>query len=283
MNRVTDGTEIQFHTPGREDAVFPYVVVAGGITLTTGKEPPVMRRFNQHVLILTIEGAGVIHVGGRQRLAGPGTLVWLDTGRDYLHACAPRQKFWRYLWLGVQGFQLAELFTQVRAEQDPVTRLGDPLKTEGLISAMLDRLRTRSANLSAANSAEVATLLAVLLADRNLPPTASESLPDQRFKRLCDLLRGTLTQTWTAQAMADEAALSPLQLFRVFRSSTNQTPMAWLKKERINAAKPLLLDRGQKVRTVAEAVGYADPFHFSRDFRAIVGRSPRAFRADGGA
>lgn len=283
MGNVMDDTEVLFHTPGPTDAAFPYIVVAGGNTLTTRRDPPVMRRFNQHVLILTTEGAGVIDVGGRQRQVGPGTLVWLDTGRDYAHACAPRHKTWRYLWLGVQGFGLAELFGQIRAEQDPVTQLCDPQKTEAAMRTIQRRLRSRSTDLPAANSADVAAMLATLLADRKPAASTTDTVPDQRFDRLCALVRGTLTRPWTVQAMADAAALSPSQLFRIFRSSTNQTPMAWLKNERINAAKPLLLKPGNRVRVVAEAVGYTEAFHFSRDFRALVGRSPRAFCAAGGA
>jgi AraC family transcriptional regulator of arabinose operon len=277
-----DKTEILFHTPGATDAVFPYVVVAGGTTLTTAREPPVMRRFNQHLLILTLHGAGTIRVGGRQRLTGPETLAWLDTARDYAHGCAPGQREWHYLWLGLHGFGLAEIFSRIRADQDPLTRLLAPHAARDAMRAILHRLRHRSAGLEAGNSADVAALLASLLADRR-PTAEADLLAEPRLDQLRARLRGTLAQSWTIETIAEAAALSPSQLFRSFKASTSQTPMAWLKNERINAAKPLLLEGGNAVRTVAEAVGYADPFHFSRDFRAIVGRSPRAFRNSGGA
>lgn len=241
-----------------------------------------MRRFNQHVLILTLSGAGTIRVGGRNRVAGPETLAWLDTGRDYAHGCAPGQKDWRYLWLGLHGFGLAEIFGRIRADQDPLTRLSAPQAAQDTIHKVLCRLRQRSTGLEAGNSADCASMLANLLADRR-PTAGADLLAEPRLDRVRARLRGTLAQPWTIETMAEAAALSPSQLFRSFRASTGQTPMVWLKNERINAAKPLLLGGGNAVRTVAEAVGYADPFHFSRDFRAIVGRSPRAFRADGGA
>ena len=39
----------------------------------------------------------------------------------------------------------------------------------------------------------------------------------------------------------------------------------------------------RSIAAVAEAVGYPDPYHFSRDFRALTQRSPSLFRQEGGA
>lgn len=96
-------------------------------------------------------------------------------------------------------------------------------------------------------------------------------------------LRAGLARRWRVEEIARVAGLSASQLHRVFRAATGLSPMAWLRVERINAAKPLLMNPALPLAAVAEAVGYPDPFHFSRDFKALSGRSPRAFRQAGGA
>ena len=41
-----------------------------------------------------------------------------------------------------------------------------------------------------------------------------------------------------------------------------------------------LLDQGNlKVRQVAEQLGYADPYYFSRLFKSVVGMAPSHYRA----
>ncbi|MGC1952944.1 MAG: helix-turn-helix transcriptional regulator, partial [Gammaproteobacteria bacterium] len=51
-----------------------------------------------------------------------------------------------------------------------------------------------------------------------------------------------------------------------------------VQRARVEAAARLLKDPDCKVLDTAYALGYADPSHFSRAFRRIVGISPREFR-----
>ncbi|MCI5109767.1 MAG: AraC family transcriptional regulator [Marivita sp.] len=276
-------TTIWFHTPGPVEDVFPYQVVAGGEGVAERGEPPVSRRFHQHVLILTVEGTGLVRQAQRRRRADPGAMVWLDTKRGYAHGCHVSSEFWRYLWIGVQGFGLDRLFEQAVAGTNPVTGLSDPAAAARRLETVHWAMRDRDPHLAAANSAAVGALLAQILADRRRPLIEAE--PDSRLplERVMRQLRRAIRRPWRIADMAEIAALSPSQLHRVFRDETGLSPMVWLRRERINAAKPLLLDRSLTVRKVAESVGYPDPFHFSRDFKKLTGRAPIEFRAAGGA
>lgn len=273
---------IWFHTPGPTEAAFPYHVLAGGRRLARPADRQVMRRFHQHVLILTLDGTGLVREAGRRRKAGPGTVVWLDTRLDYAHGCHGSAPHWRYLWIGMQGTGLDLLFAQAALAADPVTRLADPAAFASGIEAILAAMRDRDPLQGAANSAAVAGLLAQLLAGRRQPLAAALPSRDRAVDRALAHLRLALARAWTIADIAATAGLSSSQLHRVFLAETGLSPMAWLRQERINAAKPLLLDHSRPVRAVAETVGYPDPFHFSRDFRTLTGRSPTAFRAAGG-
>lgn len=263
-------TEILFHTPGPAEAAFPYHVLAAGRTLARPGDPPVRRRYNQHVLILTETGEGLIEVQGRRWRAGPGALAWLDTGRDYAHGCDPAAPLWQYLWIGVQGFGLDRL------APGPVTQPGNP-QAAALILDILAQLRARGPGLAPRTSAGVAALIALILGGDEPGAPAL-----RRIAPLAHRLRAALADRWTVPRLAAEARLSPPQLHRLFRAETGLSPMEWLRRERITAAKPLLLDPALSVQQVAEAVGYADPFHFSRDFRRLTGQPPRSFRNAGG-
>lgn len=65
---------------------------------------------------------------------------------------------------------------------------------------------------------------------------------------------------------------------RVFHGVTGMTPLAYLIDLRIREAKQQLA-AGIPVQVVAERVGFADPFYFSRVFRRSTGLSPKRWLA----
>lgn len=275
---------IWFHTPGPAEEVFPYHVVAGGERIAARSDDPIRHRYHQHALILTVEGSGLVQLAHRRRRADPGTITWLDTRLDYAHGCHASSPVWRYLWIGVQGFQLGPLFKLVSAGANPVIRLSDPAAAAQLIDRVHRAMRERDPLQAAVNSAAAAALLALILADSRRSPV--EAQPEGALlpaERIMPQLRRSLIRPWRIVDMAEIAGLSPSQLHRVFRAETGLSPMSWLRRERINAAKLLLLDRTTTVSAVAAKVGYSDPFHFSRDFKKLTGRAPGEFRASGGS
>lgn len=82
--------------------------------------------------------------------------------------------------------------------------------------------------------------------------------------------------------LADVAAAVNLsyETFRKsFREATGTTPAHYRAIRRIEAAKALLhYTPGITNREIAETLGFADEFHFSRRFAQLTGTTPRAFR-----
>ena len=69
------------------------------------------------------------------------------------------------------------------------------------------------------------------------------------------------------------------ELFRkVFRRRMGMAPGEYRIHRRIDRARELIMQHGLSNRQVAEELGYADPFVFSKQFKRITGESPTAFR-----
>jgi AraC family transcriptional regulator of arabinose operon len=272
--------DIYFHTPGRRSLGYPYIVLAAGRTTAARDEAPVRRRFNQHVLILTLDGSGQIEAAGRSFAARPGTLVWLDTARQYAHGCHPATAHWHYLWIGVRGFGLDLVFASTRALVNPITELVEMSATTALFEAVIARMQSRAADADAANNAAVATMIAHAVAARDTDTGMTS--PGDSIEVLQATLHADLARSWSVDDMARKAGLGPSQLHRRFHQATGTSPMDWLRHERINAAKRYLVASDERINTVAVRCGFADPYHFSRVFRRIAGVSPSAFRRTGG-
>ncbi len=273
--------EIQFDLPGSHSAALPYRIVAAGRTQARAGTPLIRQRFNQHVLILPLQGCGLIRLDGREFNARPGTLAWLDTARRYEHGCARAEPAWHYLWLGVQGHGLDRLFSTCRVGAAPLTSVAGADWMAGAFVAAMGRLRNSSLVDAAENSATLAGLFAYLITARS-SVSDHTGAGDVSMAKLAEQMRGQLAQVWRVGDLAERANLSPAQLHRRFRQAFGATPMDWLRRERIHAAKGFLVASDAKIAVVAADCGYQDAYHFSRDFSRLTGQSPSAFRNAGG-
>ncbi len=79
-------------------------------------------------------------------------------------------------------------------------------------------------------------------------------------------------------AMARRTGLSQAHFSRVFHKITGQSPRDFLLQTRMTKARHLLTGTGLSINEIAERLGYADIFFFSRQFKEKVGLPPSAYR-----
>lgn len=78
--------------------------------------------------------------------------------------------------------------------------------------------------------------------------------------------------------IADHFSFSPSYLTKIFLEHNEITPSKYISNYRINIAKQLLGDPTLSIKTIANKVGYTDPFHFSKSFKKVTGVSPTSYR-----
>lgn len=280
---LSGNEEIHFHTPARFADAFPYLALVAGSRTARPEEAPIRKRFHQHVFVYTTGGCGLIEVRGQRFLADAGSVAWLDTAQAYAHSCAPDNENWSYLWMGIEGHGLDALYQFLGVQQSPLFVPRDPPTPRAAFEAVSGYLAQRSPATDALASAAISGLIADMIGPRLTGREPAEDAPDEdRLLAVLSAMREDLARAWTIDDLATLARLSQSQLFRRFRDMVGTTPMDWLRHERINQAKRLLVGPDAKVSAVAAVCGYPDPYHFSRDFRRLTGYTPTKFRRDGG-
>lgn len=85
----------------------------------------------------------------------------------------------------------------------------------------------------------------------------------------------------TLADVAHAVHVSPNYLTGLFRAGTGTSLGRYILEERVACAQEMLRQPDASVKAVALELGFADPFTFSRTFKRVTGRSPRAWLAAG--
>ncbi|MGH3320155.1 MAG: helix-turn-helix domain-containing protein [Streptosporangiaceae bacterium] len=92
------------------------------------------------------------------------------------------------------------------------------------------------------------------------------------------MLRTRLAEPWTLAALAKEVHLSRSQLARSFDATVGVSPMAYLRRMRVERMARLLVSTDLSVAEAARSVGWKNQFHASQCFHAHYGVSPTEYR-----
>lgn len=96
-----------------------------------------------------------------------------------------------------------------------------------------------------------------------------------RFLRCKALIDRDAENLGTLRDIAAMAGLEESSVCRLFRRYQGTSPYQYLLRRKMNLAAEHLMQHGGLVKEAAERVGFADPYHFSRVFKAVHGVAPR--------
>lgn len=101
---------------------------------------------------------------------------------------------------------------------------------------------------------------------------------DALFERVSTYIQEYYDQSLTITSLAEQNNVNRNRLSYVFRRHAGMGPAEYILKYRINKAQQLLLANDASIQQIAETVGIADPFYFSRVFKKQNGISPTEYR-----
>lgn len=230
----------------------------------------------QTIVIACADGAGWIELDGREpaRVAA-GTVVVIPAGVPHRYRADERDP-WSIWWMHVHGADVPALVEVILGEGgDPLIRPTDALSVTASIEEAVTALER--------DDTEPMLYIAAGAAWRALSQLASERLrgpahTSDRIQAVQDFLRTHLASSSSVSELAKLAGLSVSHFSALFRASAGIGVVAYVNRLRCARAGELLITTELSIQDVATAVGYADAFYFSRQFRALNGQSPREFR-----
>jgi AraC family transcriptional regulator of arabinose operon len=233
---------------------------------------------DSYAVVYVHQGTGWIETKQAGRVAvESGDLFWLFPGAA--QACVPDEAGWSVQWATFRGalahsFELLGWLSHAR----PVVRPSDAEQVRVLFAQLRGDFSAQSP-LAGSLAAALIHRLAVLA-----HASGGATAPDQpahalAVPRAVALIEAGASQALDLHAVADECGIGYSTLRRRFKQFTGQSISHYVLRIRLERAKDLLANTTLSVAEVAHAVGFSDPYYFSRLFHLKEGLSPSAYRA----
>lgn len=181
----------------------------------------------------------------------------------------------RVLWMTIDGPLATDFLEQMNALTGVPAKQGT-LPTQVLLTRQIVQVLVRHTGTGDA-SYQLNQLLWGLIAAHSGQSVAMSATLSHEIARVVDTLRAS--QYKDAFSLSDMAAISrmPVETFRKrFSSELGIPPLGYLQFLKMERAKTLLRT-GLSVKQTGVEIGMPDPYHFSKQFKHVVGMSPTAY------
>ncbi|KAA5537996.1 AraC family transcriptional regulator [Roseiconus nitratireducens] len=252
-------------------------VVCGGVERTQSDYLIDRSDFPFFGVELVVEGQGRLWLGDREFQLSRGTAFAYGPGIKHRIENADQSSMRKY-FLDLVGSDAKQLIDQAGLLS------GIPIQTGHLVELtdLWDSIDRQSRDLGSI-SLQICNLLcrALLLKFRQRRLTSDQKAPTGY--RTYEFVRGYIEEHFmelrTVQQVAEHCGMSPMYISRLFKRYDSVGAYRFLMRLRMNHAADLLIRHNMLVGEVAEAMGFADQFQFSRAFKRVYGVSPTGLLA----
>jgi AraC family transcriptional activator of pobA len=233
-----------------------------------------------HQVLLLQSGGGVASLDGTSHTLQAGSLVNVPPG----HVHAFRFKQGTKGWVATLADELLDdILAHVGDVRSDLGHLGVLTASPAVHGVMQQiwqefsgRSRARALVLRGLSASLLGWVARTIAEETQAPGNTPESNLVQRFR---ELIAMHFLERWGVADYARALAVSPTHLSRVTRAATGNSALRLIEARNMREARRHLAYTHLNIASIAYAMGYADPAHFSRVFSRDAGLSPRAFRA----
>ena len=230
-----------------------------------------------NILIYCLHGKGYCSIGRYHFDILPNQYLILPTTSDILTYWADSDEPWTIYWVHFTGPSI-ESFNQslnIFGHKGPVTF---PLNRRGL--SVWEEMYTCLTNgLNIDNVRHANLCLHHFIASFLYPdPGVHQKDDEDQIAATINYMEGMVDSRITVEALAERLKLSTSHFSAIFRKATGMPPMDYFIQLKMQKACQLLYLNNMKVKEVAEAIGYEDPFYFSRQFKKHMKVSPLLYK-----
>ncbi len=249
---------------------------AGHIRLVQSHAGTQRSSLDSFLLVQVAAGSGQLQYDGRVWPLQAGQCFWVDCRRPHGYRSADDDP-WELRWVHFNGHSAPAFYKLFAAGGAPVFTPADAGAPARRLDAVLDLARRWDATAELEASAEIAALLAGILAARARGGAETDRTA-ARLEEVRAYVIAHCTENFSLDELAARFYLSKYYLARSFRQRYGETILDCRLSARIDMAKQMLRYTDLTLGQIAAQCGFREQAYFTRRFRAAEGQTATQYR-----
>lgn len=240
-----------------------------------------MRQIPDHELVLITKGQGTSVIAGEQCSLHKGTLLYFHPGLSHSMMSDPNNPLNFY---AVHFSYVSLLYQHGTWEINDVSDILFPFHQLQMKKLNVMQTLFLNINQSFHNYLDLrhsltdhllASLYYQIVNDQHRIPSNYSTIHamEESIRYIHDHMHLAIS----VQTLAMRANLSPDYFTKCFKEYLGMTPSQYIMQSKVEKAKNMMLNESSTIHAIADALGFCDPFHFSKTFKRLEGISPSLF------
>jgi AraC-like DNA-binding protein len=225
-------------------------------------------------------GSGTFRARGKVWPVEAGSVCWSEPGIAWELAAEPAHPISAFVFM-LAGEEVNRVVG--RWLQEPVGAAGptDPDSVRRVMEELHSEARAGGEHM-ASNCLDLARVALRRIHANRVRDGESETAASRTYRRCREYIDTHYAQIHTLGEVAEACGVSVPRICVLFKEYHDLSPYQYITRLKLNQAERLLLGPRIPIRDIARTVGYENWRVFSRQFKAIYGLSPTAYRKQPG-
>lgn len=273
ISRDVESSRLFFLDPVEDEN---FAVVFGGFERCEADYQIDRRNFPWYSLEFVSHGAGIVRLGEAETEIVPGSFFVYGPSLPHRITSTPDHPLGKY-FVGFTGAGVEDFLDRYGMQPGTVARCqnGEPIRRT--FDTLIDR-GVRKSRLARPLCDIITRQLLLMCRDDAVEPGSTDTAAFATFSRTKEFIERNFFDFTTLDAIAKACDVDGSYLCRLFARFHDESPYQFLTRLRMEHASRILLESDATVKSVAAALGFKDPFHFSRVFKSVHHVPPSRFR-----
>ncbi len=233
---------------------------------------------DQNILIYCYEGGGSVRIKSTEYNLESGDFVIIPNKTEHAYQASEKNP-WTIYWVHFKGTIANTFLSQLEKQQS--SHKGFIRSNETILQLFDEMYDQLSKGYGADNLMYTNMCLWHFLGKfiySNKYHHTGHLNPTDPVDQAIDFLSKKVETVLTLEEIASKVNLSPAHFSVTFKKKTGFSPIEYFNHLKVQKACQYLLFTSLRIKEIAQAVGIADPYYFSRLFTKVMGLSPNDYR-----